>query len=312
MLATSTTLAGTSIAGTLDYAAPEQMGKLSGASVGPYSDVFGFARTCCYALFGTPQPLMRHWRSLPHEFAELLESCLEEKPEQRPQEFNQVLGVLARLGSPAASPVAVASPVSTPTVRPVSADADSQRRELTVLSQQVSGCTRCSALARSRTQAVFGSGPMNPEIFFVGEFPGADEDRTGQPFVGSGGQMFNRLLTEIGFDRSTVYVTNLIKCRPPGNRKPEAHEIQNCREHLLRQIEVVRPRSIVCLGTAAAQGLLGTTEFIGRLRGRLHDFRGVPVLCTYHPAFLLPGRSPEKKSDVIADLRLLLRKLGRT
>jgi uracil-DNA glycosylase family 4 len=314
MLATSTTLAGASIAGTLDYAAPEQMGKLPGTSVGPASDVFGFARTCCYALFGTPQPLMRHWRSLPRDLAELLEACLEEKPDQRPQEFSRVLSVLERFAAPATQPAAVSpgAPAVTPAATVAAAGEDASRRQaLAVLSQQVASCTRCSVLAKSRTRTVFGVGPLNPAILFVGEAPGADEDRSGQPFVGAGGQVFNQLLAEMGLDRSQVYITNLIKCRPPGNRKPEPSEAQNCREHLLRELEVVRPRSIVCLGASAAQGLLGTAEHIGRLRGRLHDFRGLPVLCTYHPAYLLPGRSPEKKGDVLADLRLLLRRLGR-
>jgi DNA polymerase len=300
---------GSSIAGTLDYAAPEQMGKLPGVAVRPASDVFGFARTCCYALFQTPQPLMRHWRSLPPDLADLLESCLEENPERRPQEFGRVLAVLERMGAPAAPP-APAVPPPAP-VAPSPAGADARRRELAVLAQQVSGCTRCGALVRSRSRTVFGVGPVEPDICFIGEAPGADEDRTGQPFIGAAGQVLTRLLGEMGIDRSTVYITNLLKCRPPGNRKPEPGEMQNCREHLLRELEVVRPRSIVCLGAPASQGLLGTMESIGRLRGRLHDYRGMPVACTYHPAFLLPGRSPEKKSDVIADIRLVLRRLGR-
>jgi uracil-DNA glycosylase family 4 len=312
MLATSTTLAGSSIAGTLDYAAPEQMGKLPGVSVGPTSDIFGFGRTCCYALFQTPQPLMRHWRSLPADLAELLEACLEEKPEQRPQELGHVLAVLDRLGSaaaPATPPVAAPAPAVAPAAPP--GVNEGRRQELAVLAKQVASCTRCPVLTRSRQRTVYGVGPLDPDLCFVGEAPGADEDRTGQPFVGAGGQVFNQLLAELGIDRSSVYITNLIKCRPPGNRKPEPAEVQNCREHLLRELEVVRPRSIVCLGGSAAQGLLGTAEHIGKLRGRIHDYRGLPVLCTYHPAFLLPGRSPEKKSEVIADLRLLLRRLGR-
>jgi uracil-DNA glycosylase family 4 len=313
MLATSTTLAGSSIAGTLDYAAPEQMGKLSGVSVGPMSDIFGFARTCCYALFQTPQPLMRHWRSLPPELAELLEACLEEKPDQRPQELGRVLAVLDRLAGAVAPqpPPAAPAPAPIPPATGAGPGSDVRRQELTVLAQKVASCTRCSVLARSRQRTVYGVGPIDAEICFVGEAPGADEDRSGQPFVGAGGQLFNSLLREVGLERSSVYVTNLIKCRPPGNRKPEPAEMQNCREHLLRELETVRPRSIVCLGASAAQGLLATTEHIGRLRGRLHDYRGLPVLCTYHPAYLLPGRSPEKKSDVLADLRLLLRRLGR-
>lgn len=297
MLATSRTLAGSSIAGTIDYAAPEQMGRLPGVAVSPASDVYGFARTCCYALFQTPQPLMRHWRSLPHELAELLESCLEEQPANRPQGFADVLAVLDRFaGVPAPGAAAAAAP-------------EPRRHELQVLAQRVAGCTRCSALARARTQTVFGAGPLDPEICLIGEAPGADEDRTGKPFVGAAGQVLTQLLSDAGIPREKAYITNLIKCRPPGNRKPEPSEIQNCREHLLRELELVRPRGIVCLGASAAQGLLGTTEFIGRLRGRLHDFRGAPVLCTYHPAFLLPGRSPEKKRDVLADLQILLRRL---
>jgi uracil-DNA glycosylase family 4 len=311
MLAASTSLAGSSIAGTLDYAAPEQMGRLSGVSVGPMSDVFGFARTCCYALFGTPQPLLRHWRSLPPDLAELLESCLEEKPDLRPQEFGRVLAVLDRLAGAAApppQPAAVVPAAPPPTAGPGS---ETRRQELTVLAQKVAGCTRCPPLAAARTRTVYGVGPLDPEICFIGEAPGADEDRSGQPFVGAGGQLLNELLREVGIDRAQVYVTNLIKCRPPGNRKPEPAEAQNCREHLQRELKTVRPRSIVCLGASAAQGLLGTTENIGRLRGRLHDVNGIPVLCTYHPAFLLPGRSPEKRRDVIGDLRLLLRRLGK-
>ena len=108
-----------------------------------------------------------------------------------------------------------------------------------------------------------------------------------------------------------VYIANLLKCRPPGNRTPQPGEISNCREFLQRQIELVRPKAICTLGGCAAQNLLGTSESIGRLRGRLHDYRGIPVLCTYHPAFLLPGRSPEKKKDVVDDLKMLLRRLGR-
>jgi uracil-DNA glycosylase family 4 len=331
--AASATLAGSSIAGTIDYAAPEQMGKLPGVAVAPYSDVYGFARTCCYALFGTPQPLMRHWRGLPAGLAELLESCLEEKPDARPQDFGKVLAALEQLRSPAPAPAswadaarplaemaglgsvfsvleqAVAAPAAPAPPAPPAGEA--RRQELEVVSQQVAACTRCAALVRSRSRTVFGAGPVEPELCFIGEAPGADEDRTGQPFVGAGGQVLNQLLREAGIERSAVYITNLLKCRPPNNRKPEPAEVQNCRAHLVRELEVVRPKAIICLGAPASQGLLGTSEFIGRLRGRVHDFNGTPVVCTYHPAFLLPGRSPERKGDVIADIRLALDRLKR-
>jgi DNA polymerase len=188
---------------------------------------------------------------------------------------------------------------------------EQRRQELAALAQRVAGCTRCAPLARSRTQTVFGVGPLDADVLFVGEAPGADEDRRGEPFVGAAGQLFNRILAELGLRREEVYMANLLKCRPPGNRTPQPAEVGHCHEYLDRQIELVRPKFLCTLGGCAAQNLLGTMESIGRLRGRFHDYKGTPVLCTYHPAFLLPGRSPEKKRDVVEDLKLILRRLGR-
>jgi uracil-DNA glycosylase family 4 len=313
LLATSATLTGSSIAGTLDYAAPEQMGKLPGAAVGPGSDIYGFARTCCYALFQTPQPLLRHWRSIPGELAELLEGCLEEQPANRPGSFQAVLDRLGRLGGAAPKQVALpVAPAAPPAPKPPaeSLTQEQRRQELEVLARQVSGCSRCAALVRSRTQTVFGAGPLDPSVLFLGEAPGADEDRTGEPFVGAAGEVLNGLLAQVGLRRQDVYITNLLKCRPPGNRTPQAGEIGNCRGFLDRQMELIRPKYICTLGGCASQNLLNSTQTIGKLRGKFHDYRGIPVLCTYHPAFLLPGRSPEKKRDVVQDLQMLLRRMG--
>jgi uracil-DNA glycosylase family 4 len=315
MLATTHTLTGSSIAGTLDYAAPEQMGKLPGSGVGPASDVYGFGKTCCYALFGTPQPLLRHWRSIPDGLAELLESCLEDQPERRPHDFGAVLDHLDRLGAPAKRPARkVALEVTVPAVTrpPVEGMTVEQRRqEVAALAKQVAGCTRCSALARSRSKTVFGAGPLDPDVLFLGEAPGADEDRLGDPFIGASGEILNGLLAQAGFRRQEVYLTNMLKCRPPGNRTPLPAEIGNCRGFLDRQIELIRPKYICTLGGCASQSLLNTTQTIGKLRGKFHDYKGIPVLCTYHPAFLLPGRSPEKRRDVWGDFKLLLRRMGR-
>jgi DNA polymerase len=176
---------------------------------------------------------------------------------------------------------------------------------------QVVRCTKCPALCRSRTQTVFGVGPVDPPVMFVGEAPGADEDRTGEPFMGSSGQLFNGMLNEIGLRREEVYIANLLKCRPPGNRPPQPDEANNCRDYLERQIDLIRPKVICAMGTWASQNLLRTTETIGRLRGQFRIYRNIPVLCTYHPAFLLPGRSPHKRGEVVGDLRLLLRRIGR-
>ena len=321
MLATSATLTGSSIAGTLDYAAPEQMGKLPGVSVRPASDVYGFARTCCYALFQTPQPLLRHWRSVPAALAELLESCLEDQPAQRPQDFKTVI---ERLDGLSGRPTTVSVPPPAPAVPlPLVAEsatakkavaemtADERQQELAALALRISSCTRCAPLVSNRTQTVFGEGPLDAEVCFLGEAPGGDEDLRGQPFIGQAGQVLNGILSAMGLKRDQVYISNILKCRPPSNRTPFASEANNCREYLDRQLELVRPRHLVALGGCAAQNLLGTTQTIGRLRGRFHDWKGVPVLCTYHPAFLLPNRSPEKKKDVWEDMKLLLQRMGR-
>jgi DNA polymerase len=188
---------------------------------------------------------------------------------------------------------------------------EQRRHELTVLAERVSTCPRCAELVSTRTQTVFGTGPVDTELCLIGEAPGADEDRTGEPFVGAAGQLLNRILAACGFKREEVYICNIIKCRPPGNRTPRPDEAANCREYLERQLDLVRPKFICCLGGTAAQNLLGTTAPLARLRGKFHSYQGIPVLCTYHPAFLLPHRSPGKKKDVWEDMKLLLQRMGR-
>jgi DNA polymerase len=187
--------------------------------------------------------------------------------------------------------------------------AEERRQSLKLLAETVKGCTRCSELARTRTQTVFGVGAIDPPICFVGEAPGATEDAKGEPFVGDAGQLLNRIIVACGFRREEVYICNIIKCRPPGNRLPLADEAGNCREYLERQLELVRPQYICALGACAAQNLLDTKAPIGRLRGHFQDYRGIPVLCTYHPAYLL--RTPEKKKDVWEDMKKLLVRMGR-
>jgi DNA polymerase len=186
---------------------------------------------------------------------------------------------------------------------------EQRRHELTVLSATVAKCTRCPSLAATRTQTVFGVGPVDAEVCFIGEAPGADEDAQGEPFVGAAGQLLNRIIVAMGMKREEVYICNILRCRPPGNRQPQPDEAHNCREWLERQLDLVRPRFICALGATAAQHLLGTTVAIGKLRGRFLEYRGIPVLCTYHPAFLL--RSPERKKDVWDDMKKLLARMGR-
>ena len=149
---------------------------------------------------------------------------------------------------------------------------------------------------------MFGVGNPKAELMFVGEAPGADEDLQGEPFVGRAGQLLTKIIEAIQLQRSDVYIANVIKCRPPGNRNPEPDEVATCEPFLLRQIDLIRPRVIVALGTFAAQALLKTDTPISRLRGRVHDFRGgIKLIATFHPAFLL--RSPDRKRDVWEDMK---------
>jgi DNA polymerase len=208
---------------------------------------------------------------------------------------------------------ATSSLFEAPTEKPAAGveSPEQRRHELQVLAERVSTCTRCQELASTRTQTVFGVGPVDAPLLVIGEAPGADEDRQGEPFVGAAGQLLNRILAASGFRREEVYICNVIKCRPPGNRTPLPQEAANCREYLDRQIELVRPQFIGCFGGTAAAHLLGTTASLGKLRGRFHTYKGIPVLCTYHPAFLLPHRQPAKKKDVWDDMQMLLRRMGR-
>jgi uracil-DNA glycosylase len=194
-------------------------------------------------------------------------------------------------------------------VEPVSAVGRVQ--ELAVLADRVKGCTRCPELAATRTQTVFGVGPVGAEVLFVGEAPGADEDRQGEPFVGAAGQMLNRIIVACGMKREDIFICNILRCRPPGNRQPKPEEAANCREWLDGSIDLVGPKIICCWGAVAAQNLLQTKIGITKLRGQFYEYRGIPVICTFHPAALLEGRSPEKKKDVWEDMKMLLTRIGK-
>ena len=177
------------------------------------------------------------------------------------------------------------------------------------MARAVASCTKCP-LCETRTQTVFADGSPGARLMFVGEAPGADEDAQGIPFVGRAGQLLTRMIEDgMGIPRRDVYICNVLKCRPPGNRNPEPTEIAACRGYLESQIDIVRPEVIVALGTFAAQFLLEMDEGIMRLRGRWGTYRRIPVMPTYHPSFLL--RKPEKKKEAWEDLLKVLEKLGR-
>ena len=180
--------------------------------------------------------------------------------------------------------------------------------ELQVLSQRVAKCTRCTELAETRTQTVFGVGNPEARLVFVGEAPGADEDAQGEPFVGRAGQLLNKIIEAMQLTRDEIYICNILRCRPPGNRLPAPDEASNCREYLDGQLGIVRPEYIVCWGSCAAQNLLNETSPIGKLRGRFFQYGGAKVLCTYHPSYLL--RNPAAKKDVWEDMKILMTEMG--
>jgi DNA polymerase len=170
------------------------------------------------------------------------------------------------------------------------------------LQQRVQACTLCEELAATRTQTVFGVGDHQAQWLVIGEAPGADEDAQGEPFVGRAGQLLNAMLLAIGLKREQVFIANVLKCRPPGNRDPKTEEAANCEPYLRRQIALLQPRMILAVGRIAAQNLLKTDTPIGKLRGQVHRYGDVPLVVTYHPAYLL--RSPGEKRKAWDDLRL--------
>ena len=184
------------------------------------------------------------------------------------------------------------------------ASAAPARPTLEQVREELGDCTRCK-LHTHRTQIVFGVGNPNATLVFVGEAPGADEDAQGEPFVGRAGQLLTKIIEAMGLRREDVYICNIIKCRPPNNRTPEADEIVACQPFLLQQLRAIGPKFICALGGPATQTLLQTKEPISRVRGRFHDYHGIPLLPTFHPAFLL--RNPNEKKTVWEDMKLLLR-----
>lgn len=184
-----------------------------------------------------------------------------------------------------------------------------RREALSVIQHEVAGCTKCSELVENRTQTVFGVGNPQARLCFFGEAPGADEDREGEPFVGRAGKLLNDIITKgMGLTRDEIYILNVLKCRPPGNRNPATDEVANCRHFFERQLETIQPEFICCLGAIAAQSLLETNVAVGKLRGKIHPYKGIQVVVTYHPAYLL--RNPAAKTETWKDIKILLDGMG--
>jgi uracil-DNA glycosylase family 4 len=179
---------------------------------------------------------------------------------------------------------------------------------LLLIREDLGDCTRCRLSKQGRKQIVFGVGNPNAELMFIGEAPGADEDQQGEPFVGRAGQLLNNMIKAMGLRREDVYIANIIKCRPPGNRTPERDECETCSPFLMRQIAAIRPKAIVALGAVAAKTLLAINAPMSEFRGRWFDFRGTKLAVTYHPAFLL--RDPRQKKETWKDLQMVMKELG--
>lgn len=206
----------------------------------------------------------------------------------------------------AASPAPTAQPLPPVTAAPLTAE--ERGLALTALRKQVALCRRCAELAARRTHTVFGAGNPHPRLCFMGEAPGADEDRQGEPFVGAAGQLLTKIIAACSLTRDDVFILNVLKCRPPGNRNPLPEEVANCRMFFERQLEILQPEFICCLGAIAAQTLLRSTRPVGQLRGKFHDYRGSRVVVTYHPSYLL--RTPAMKRHTWEDMKMLMQAMG--
>ena len=204
-------------------------------------------------------------------------------------------------------PIPPRKPIPAPPQVAAAIPAAERAAALEVIRDEIGECTRC-ALHAGRNKIVFGEGDPAARLMFVGEGPGADEDAQGLPFVGKAGQLLNNMIAAMGLKREQVYIANVVKCRPPGNRVPEQEEGAICTPFLFRQIDVVRPQVLVALGATAATWLLGARQPLAGLRGRVHAVRGAQLIVTYHPAYLL--RDPRQKKEAWADLQIAMRELG--
>jgi uracil-DNA glycosylase len=232
------------------------------------------------------------------------------------EQYLEALGIELWTSRPRSAPAASSGPAepAPPPARqaepPAAVAEPADEAHWEALRLEVSGCTRCE-LSKTRTQTVFGVGNRRAELLVIGEAPGADEDLQGEPFVGRAGQLLNSMLRALGSPRETVYIANVLKCRPPGNRDPKPAEVACCLPYLQRQVDMIQPRLMLAVGRIAAQNLLATDTPIGRLRGQVHRFgtRATPLIVTYHPAYLL--RSPSEKRKSWVDLKFVRAELSR-
>ncbi len=217
---------------------------------------------------------------------------------------------------PMAADLSLSLPGETPAVAAPVLSPEAKAAAFAELRQRSMACVKCEHLASSRKNVVFGVGSIDAQLMFVGEAPGADEDEQGEPFVGKAGQLLTKIIQATGLQRGDVYIANILKCRPDtpgqsaGNRKPTPEEMNTCIPYLHEQIDLIRPKVLVALGATAVEGLLGKTVGITRLRGTWHTYRGIPLMPTYHPAYLLRNQAMSEKRRVWEDMLQVMEKLG--
>ena len=214
---------------------------------------------------------------------------------------------------PAPAPVAAPAPLASSLLTPFTApllSTDEKRIRLQAMDEgEVRGCTRCR-LCETRTKSVFGEGDVDASIFFIGEGPGENEDLTGRPFVGKAGQLLDKMIGAMGLRREQVFIANIVKCRPPGNRVPAPDEVGTCTPYLERQLEIIRPRVIVTLGLPAAKYMLQSNSTMGKMRGQWHSWRGIKLMPTFHPAYILRSYTEQTRAAVWSDLQLVMTEIG--
>jgi DNA polymerase len=237
---------------------------------------------------------LREFRELLNQEREIFGETLLVEEQHTPREA----AVTARKNTPDDQPLLFELPV--PAKPPLTTEAWGDATSLAELDGQICTCLKCP-LGQTRTNFVFGVGSPHATLMLIGEAPGADEDAQGEPFVGKAGQLLNKILEAIHFKREEVYICNILKCRPPGNRKPALEEVDQCIPYLKKQIALIRPKLILCLGLTAVENLLQTTESLGKLRGRVLTYEGIPLMVTYHPAALL--RNPNWKRPTWEDVQ---------
>ena len=243
------------------------------------------------------------YRREPAEHASLKDTVIVENPAIQPEQRD-----LMTPRSKAAIAVPVEENIFEVAIPKAESSVTDPIKALRMIREDLGDCTRCRLSKQGRKQIVFGVGNPKAELMFIGEAPGADEDQQGEPFVGRAGQLLNNMIKAMGIRREDVYIANIIKCRPPGNRTPERDECETCSPFLMRQIAAIKPKAIVALGAVAAKTLLAINAPMSEFRGRWFDFRGTKLAVTYHPAFLL--RDPRQKKETWKDLQMVMKELG--